>query len=230
MTATPRSALARCEQSRLLRTICPHRVPFALDQRAYYLADGCANAPHITIASPRCELPVWSYEVFAPIPGEPRGATVSAWDGHRWFVPSYAPVNPPPYQVHVDIQAADGAPPVALTGSGFAGARPERVTDQLLNPARTHPAALGEVRWFGQTGKLVFAPTNANGGGEEAGHVMFAFRRNRTYYDISLHAWASKERFVSHGRARVITAPQSGPALAHVVATLKALVGSALAP
>lgn len=230
MTVTPTAALARCRRSSLLRPVCPHEVPSALGQRNYYLSDGCANAPHITIASPRCTLPVWSYEVFAPVPGETQHSTVTAWDGRRWFHPSYAPLNPPPYQVHVDIQAAEGEPPPALVGPGFDGARRVRPTDELLNPARTYPAALGTVRWFGQPGELVLAPTNPNGGGEEAGHLMFAFRRHRTYYDISLHAWVSKERITSHGHIHTIMAPAPGPAFPQVIATLKQVVGSALAP
>ena len=46
-------------------------------------------------------------------------------------------------------------------------------------------------------------------------------------YAISLHAWASKVRIGGGSPAQVITAPQAGPALPHVIATLKAIVGSA---
>jgi len=70
MIPTPRAALVRCRESRLLRRICPRRVPLSLHPASYDLAGGCANAAHITIASSRCTLPVWSYEVFAPLPGQ----------------------------------------------------------------------------------------------------------------------------------------------------------------
>lgn len=226
MVATPRAALDLCKRSKLLRPICPRLVPFALDQHPYDLADGCANAPHITIISPRCTLPVWSYEVVAPLPS----GNLTAWDGNHWFAPSYAPATPPPYHVHVEIQAAEGGPPAALAGPSFTAPRPTvRITDELLNPARTHPASLGTVRWFGRIGQLVFAPTNPNGGGEEAGHLIFAFHTRRRYYDISLHAWAPRIRIDNHGRIRIVAAAQRGPALPHVIATLKKIVGSVFA-
>lgn len=231
MTATPAAALAVCDRSRLLRPICPRRVPFGLDPRGYSLIDGCANAPYLTIVSSRCTRPDWSYEVLAPIPGQTAPSTVTAWDGSRWFVPAYAPLNPPPYQVHVDIQARPGGASVALAGPSVIGARPAgRITDALLNPARTRPAWLGRVRWSGQMGTLVLAPTNANAGGPEAGHLIFAFRRHHTDYDISLHAWTSMERIRSRGQTHTLAAPQPGPALPHIIATLKTIVESALTP
>lgn len=228
MTPTPRAALVRCRQSKLLRPICPERIQLSLHPAAYDLADGCANAPHITIASRRCTLPGWSYESSAPLPGVPtRGSEqVSAWDGTEWFVPSYSPRTPPPYLVHVDIGAAAGSAAVTVADLG----RPQhvdRVTDTLLNQDRAPRAvSFGRVRWYGRSGELLLAGGGANGGGEEAGHVIFAFTAGGIGYDISLHAWASKERITVHGVAYVITAPQPGPALPHVIATLKAIVGS----
>ena len=228
MTPTPRAALARCRQSKLLRPICPQRIPLSLHSAAYDLADGCANAPHITIASRRCTLPGWSYESSAPLPGVPTKGSeqVSAWDGTEWFVPSYSPRTPPPYLVHVDIGAAAGPAAVMVADLG----RPQhvdRVTDALLNRDRAPRAvSFGRVRWYGRPGELLLAGGGANGGGEEAGHVIFAFTAGGIGYDISLHAWASKERITVHGVTYVVTAPQPGPALPHVIATLKAIVGS----
>lgn len=228
MTPTPRAALVRCRQSKLLRPICPQRIPLSLHPAAYDLADGCANAPHITIASGRCTLPGWSYESIAPSPGVPTGGSeqVSAWDGTEWFVPSYSPRTPPPYFVHVDIGAAAGSAAITVADLG----RPQhidRVTDALLNQDRAPRAvSFGRVRWYGRSGELLLAGGGANGGGEEAGHVIFAFTAGGIGYDISLHAWASKERITVNGVTYMITAPQPGPALQHAIATLKAIVSS----
>jgi hypothetical protein len=231
MTPTPRSALARCRESKLLRPVCPRRVPLSLHPASYDLAVGCANAVHITIASSRCTLPVWSYEVFAPLPGQSAGTHVRAWDGSEWFSPSYAPLNPPPYHVHVDIQAAARSQPPSIAGPSFARAETaRRITDVLLNPKRTRAVSFGWVRWYGEYGELVLAPTNPGGGGEEAGHLIFYFTAGGVNYDISLHAWAPKERITGSGVRRVINAPGTGPALPHVIATLKAILGSALEP
>jgi len=229
MTRLPRAAFVRCRESRLLRPICPRRVPVSLDSAKYDLVAGCANAVHVKIASGRCTLPVWSYEVFARLPGETAGTQARAWDGRGWFAVSYAPLNPPPYHVHVDIQAAAGSEPPSIAGPSFARAyAAHRVTDVLLDPNRARPASFGWVRWYGEYGELVLAPTNPNGGGEEAGHLIFYFTAGGVNYDVSLHAWASKVRISGRGVNRVVRAPQSGPALPHVIATLKAIVGSAL--
>lgn len=228
MTPTPPAALADCLQSRLLRPVCPRLVPSSLDSgRRYTVADGCANAVHITIKSRGCTLPAWSYETFAPLPGQTAGTRIDAWDGTSWFRPSYVPMIPPPYHVHVDIEAAAGAPPPSILSPSFAGAKPAGgVTDGLLNPNRNRAVSFGWVRWFGRHGQLVLAPTGANGGGEQAGHLIFYFTAGGVYYDISLHAWASKERLTGRFVRRILTTEQPGPALPHVIATLKAIVGS----
>jgi hypothetical protein len=228
MIPTPRAALARCLKSKLLRPICPRRVPLSLDPGSYDLADGCASAVNVTIASSHCTLPVWSYEVFAPQLGRTAGTQVSAWDGTEWFSPSYAVMDPPPYHVHVEIQAAARSEPPSIAGPSFAGAeRAQRISDVLLNPNRAHAASFGWVRWYGKYGRLVLAPTGPDGGGEQAGHLIFYFAVDGVNYDISLHAWVSEERIRGRGVNRVIRAPQAGPALPHVIATLKAIVGSA---
>lgn len=56
---------------------------------------------------------------------------------------------------------------------------------------------------------------------------MFSFVAGTVHYAITLHAWAAKERFVGGGVSRVVRF-DAGPALPHVIATLKAIVGSAL--
>jgi len=70
------------------------------------------------------------------------------------------------------------------------------------------------------------APTGPSGGGEQAGHLIFYFIANGVNYNISLHAWASKIRITGHHLNRLMKAPGPGPALPHVIATLKAIVSS----
>jgi hypothetical protein len=134
----------------------------------------------------------------------------------------------PPYHVHVDIQAAMGTLPPSIAGPSFADAYAARqLSDTLLDPTRMRPARLGRVIWKGQSGQLVLAPTGAAGGGEEAGHLIFFFEARGADYDISLHAWASKERFEARGGLeRTITAPGTGAALPQVIQTLRSIVDS----
>lgn len=228
---TPSAALAQCRESKLLRPICPRRVPASHNESRAYVVAGCANAGHISLASKRCRLPAWSYEVFA-LPG-PLLPTqhVAAWDGKEWFATAYAPLYPPPYFVHVVVQAAVGANSLGLFGLNFAGNEKVRdPTDVLLNPDRARAVSLGWVRWSGHHGELILEPTGGQSGGEVAGHLIFLFTSSGVEYAITLHAWAPKVRETSHGKTHLTRAPQSGPALPHVISTLKTIVESALAP
>lgn len=196
MVVTPPAALARCRRARLLRPICPRRVPASRPGR-YILADGCGNEAGITIARRRCTLPAWSYQVVTPISGSEPSSRIIAWDGQRWIIPTYAALTPPTYQVHVLIQAQ----PVSTSVAESPTERPRRLSDVLLASARRRVADLGPVRWFGQSGRLLLEPTGASGG-EEAGHVVFEFRRHQIDYEISLHAWASRDRNRAIGDVR----------------------------
>lgn len=236
LTAVPGAPLARCLTSPLLRPICPRlmpltnasRVPGAMEYSCARATGRDTRAPAATtklFSSGRCVDAEWGYEIFAPLPGLPQPQQISAWDGTQWFNPGYAPRDPPPYFAHIDIEAAVGAPPLAVSVVHWPrGAH--RLTDSLLNPQTSAPAtSLGWVRWSGREGQLVVM----NAGAEEAGHVIFYFGAGNTNYDISLHAWASKERISERHFRRVITDDQPGPALPHVIATLKGIVHSALA-
>jgi hypothetical protein len=233
MTSTPAAELAFCRKDGLLRAVCPRRIPTGHATRGspsrheYYCNNGdpheTARQTLLLFPTSRCVFAEWGYETFAPLPGATTGALISAWDGTAWFVPSYAPLTAPPWHVHIDLQASVGSSP---PGGGFAwptGA--QSASDALLNPSRNRAVSLGWVHWYGKYGQLVVAPTNANGG-LWAGHVIFSYTVKRVHYDITLHAWASKERFSRNGANQVI-AFDSGPALPHVIATLKAIVGSA---
>ena len=236
MTPTPGDLLAFCRTSPLLRPICPRQIPMVPGSSGPRIGYGCFNTPNgvprsvaagnALFTSRRCTDAGWSYEQFnLPVPAE--GIPVSAWDGTEWFAVSFAPLYPPPYQVHVDIEASAGSPPIAVSATGRLQ-RAKHITDALLNPKRPHAVSFGWVRWYGKRGQLLLMPANA-GGGEVAGHLIFYFASGGVNYEISLHAWASKVRINDGGVNQVIRAPQAGPALPHVITTLKGIVGSALA-
>jgi hypothetical protein len=86
--------------------------------------------------------------------------------------------------------------------------------------------SLGWVRWYGRYGQLVLEPVYPFGG-EWGGHLIFHFTVGRVSYAITLHSWMPAIRVTGTGINRVITF-ESGPSLPHVIATLKAMVGSAL--
>ena len=79
----------------------------------------------------------------------------------------------------------------------------------LLGPKRRQAVTFGRVRWYGQVGQLVLAPPYFAAGGPAGDHLEFCFRTYGIDYAITLHAWRP---------------------LAQVVATLKLVARSALAP
>jgi hypothetical protein len=129
--------------------------------------------------------------------------------------------------VHLEIAASSEGPgPDSLWLPGAWPQGAHRITDELLNPKRRRAVSLGWVNWYGKYGQLVLAPAFPSGGAW-GGHLIFYFATDRVSYAISLHAWMPALRLTGHGVDRVIRF-QSGPALPHVIATLKAIVGSAL--
>jgi hypothetical protein len=235
MTPTPRAELAFCRKNIMLRPVCPRRMPAwsssaPQGRQEYY----CQTAdPHETsretvtlFPSNRCVFAEWGYELVAPLPGLTAGKRVSAWDGIEWLVPQYAPLEPPPWHVHIDIVASVGSSHPLAGGAATQAQGAHRVTDALLNPSRSRAVSLGWVRWYGKNGQLVLAPTNVNGG-LWAGHLIFYFTDDDVDYAITLHAWTSILRISGGGVNRVDTF-QSGPALPRVIATLRDIVGSAL--
>jgi hypothetical protein len=188
--------------------------------------DVVAGGHFARLASSRCVDAGWGYEAIGWPPGLIAGkgiTTIRGWDPVTTMVaPPEALLIPPPVHVHIEIEASLGS----LIGatSWPSGAHP--VSDALLSSRRTQPASLGWVRWYGRDGQLVLEPVYPFGG-EWGGHLIFRFTARRVHYAITLHAWMPAARFTGTGVNRVITF-QSGPALPHVIATLKAIVGSAL--
>jgi hypothetical protein len=237
MAQTPRALLIFCRRNPLLRPICPRRIPAwgsarqspnaqgysCIDRNGHQPVGGTALVRLFT--SRRCVDAVWSFEDGKFLPLFTPGHRVSAWDGTEWFAPASAAMDPPPWHVHVEIEASVGSLPAA-GGPPLRAEGAHRLTDLLLSPRRTRAVSLGWVRWYGRNGQLVLAATNVNGGAW-AGHLIFYFLADGVGYAITLHAWASKERFSGGGVNRVVRF-EAGPALPHVVATLKSIVGSAL--
>lgn len=237
LTQPPRADLAFCRKNPLLRLACPRRIPgfgSAHGDLGYTCVDRNGHEPVggtalVTLfASRRCVDAQWSYENGLGVPGYVGGTgrTLSAWDGRKWVpIAGESLLFSPPLHVHVLIEAWR-SPPAKM---GLPGAWPEgasRVTDALLNPDRAQAVSLGWVRWFGRYGQLVLAPVFPRGG-EWGGHLIFHFTTGHVSYSISLHAWLAAVRLTGPGVNHIFRF-QAGPALPHVIATLRAIVGSAL--
>jgi hypothetical protein len=245
MTATRRSLLSVCRKNSLLRPICPRLVPAAnqphtTTRRLGYCYDRNGHdlllgGHYALLASNRCGQAGWGYEAGALLPGYTSRTrlTLSGWEGRTWIpVAGESLLFSPPFHVHVEIAASTDSisEKTGLIGVG-AGAWPggaHRVTDALLSPKRTGAVSLGWVRWYGKYGQLVLAPVYPVGG-EWGGHLIFYVPPNAhgVSYAITLHAWMPALRLTGHGVDRVFRL-QRGPALPHVIATLKTIVGSAL--
>jgi len=238
MTSTPRPELVFCRKNWLLRSICPTRLPAwgsgypgggselytCISRNGYQPVHGKPLLRLFT--SKRCTYADWGYENGELLPGFTTGARLDWWDASRWVpLPSVSLLFPPPYHVHVEI-AATITPGVTLGLGSEWPAGSHAVTDSLLTPRRTRAVSLGWVRWFGHRGQLVLNPVYPYGG-EWGGHLVFLFTIGRVRYAVTLHAWLPRLRVTRGAVSRVVRA-QPGAALPHVIATLKAIVGSAL--
>jgi hypothetical protein len=99
------------------------------------------------------------------------------------------------------------------------------VHDALLNPRRSEAVSLGWVRWHGTRGQLVLAPSYPFGG-EWGGHLIFYFKNAGIRYAITLHGWMAALRLPRSSSNQLIRI-QAGPALPHIIATLRSIVASA---
>jgi hypothetical protein len=230
MTPTPPAALALCQESKLLRPICPRSVPRASAGRGGQRWLGVCTSTHgnggaVPLSSPRCVEADWSYEASGSIRGLTPRSRLAGWDGRRWVaIPLDAGMEPPPVHVHIDIGASIGSPPVAAAMFG-SPAEARRASDALFNPGRRRAVSLGWVRWFGQRGQLVLAPLYPTGG-EWGGHLFFEFAAHGIRYAVTLHAWFPRLRVATGGTTKVFTFEQ-GASLPAVIATLKTIIGSA---
>lgn len=236
MTATPAWLLAVCLGNALLHPICPRLGPWAGQSHTTTRPLGFCNdrrgrdlvlgGHYARLESGRCVMAGWGYEATGELPFDPAaGDRLSAWNGRRWIaLDSESGLFAPPIHVHVEIQAARSQGPMI---DGWP-TRTEPIADSLLNSGRTTPVSLGWVHWYGTHGQLVLEP-GYPAGGEWGGHLVYRFSTTHVSYAITLHAWTAALRVTGSHQTRVIRR-QSGPALPHVIATLKTIVGSALKP
>ena len=233
MTATPRHLFTVCRGNSLLRSVCPSRVPsfvgsyrtlgFCYDRHGRDLLTG---GHFERLASSRCiEGAGWGFEAETGLPGVANGTAprLTGWNGRQWIpVTSESGLFPPPLHVHVEIAAIRISPDTF--GWPSATGPPRHIGDELLSPTKAE--SLGWVIWHGQRGQLVLAPVYPLGG-EWGGHLIFYFKKGRVRYAITVHGWMAALRVAGKGGDRVIRT-QPGPALPHMIATLRNIVASAL--
>lgn len=181
------------------------------------------NGHYRRLATNRCIQALWGFEVAAPLPGQVGPFRANGWDGRRWVtLPAESLLFSPPLHLHVEIAASLGSP--ANLGWPRAPANSAHpVGDALLDPSRRRSVSLGWVRWYGHYGQLILAPVYPFGS-EWGGHLIFYFTTGRVSYAVTLHAWMAALRLP--GAEHRVIRYQLSPALPHVIATLKAMVGS----
>jgi hypothetical protein len=177
LAPTPANARATCLKMAIMRAVCPRRVPLLRGGPAAVSA-GCLDS--------RGSL----------VPLTSKRCRTALWSLMA------APPRPAPIG-HIAISASLDAWQCTWPHE----LRSPSPSDRLLSPKRRRAVALGQVRWYGQSGQLVLAPPYFAGGGPMGDHLGFCFRADGINYAITLHSWAP---------------------LAKVIATLKRLVGSAL--
>jgi hypothetical protein len=197
MTRTRAAAFAICREMRLIRAVCPGRVPVGRytkpqrppGYRGVFGGDaiaGCSdqNGAAAPIKSNACRAAFWSLEAGAPAgippdapPGTPGKRISGAWR-----------TRPPGY-VHVLIYASPDPLGHNVVPFAWPQGSAQPVTDALLNPKRQLPISLGWVRWADHYGQLVLAPPLAFGG-MAGDHVIFRFSASGANYAVTVHSWA----------------------------------------
>jgi hypothetical protein len=171
---------------------------------------GCSGGPNMSsvpLTSKQCRFAEWSYLAGG---GEVPGSIPN----HATFTSNLSP--PRPYFVHVLVYAAANRSdlPFALPHGP-----PARLSDALLQSI-----SLGGVRWAGHNGQLILAPSYP-GGGEVGSHLVFTYRRGKTYLGVSLHPWPSLFRYGVNG-VQHTSKLAPNPAYPQILNTLKAIVRS----
>lgn len=225
---TPRSLLRSCVENPLLLPVCPRRLPAwgssSQTRPGYYCQ---TRSPRQTarqmlamFKSKGCLVAEWTYEGGGSLPGFTGTSRLLGWDGRRWVKDEWS-MLPPPLHVGVDVQAGAASLLSVPSPKRFA-----RVADLLLAPSRPGAVSLGWVRWYGRHGRLVLSPWGPCGTGDELTFFMPANGQHASYA-ITLDAWMPEARLVGRRHNQSIRI-QSGPALPHVIATLRAIVAATL--
>ena len=233
MIDTPGSLLTLCQRNDLLRPVCPRRLPAwdsaPLTAPGYY----CQTAnPHesvhqtlVAFAGKRCLFAEWDYTGGEGPRGWAPNTPVQGWDGTRWVADEFSMFSPP-LHVGVQIQAARGSVPDLTLGALKWPEGAEPVSDRLLGPSRTKAVSFGWVHWYGRNGQLVLIPWGACETGAEL-ILYLPPNAARVSYTITVDGWMPALRLGGKAADRVVRF-QPGPALPHVIATLKAMFASAV--
>jgi hypothetical protein len=160
LVPTPPDALRACRRSRLLRPVCPERVP---------------EAPF----DPESE--IYQAHVFPSGPGGRRTFDLS-WGG-EYPRPER---NRPPALVHVVLVGGQRLGP--LEGLDIPRPRRAALRDGLLSGKRGRALSFGAVLWQGRRGRLLLAAPFPRGG-IMGNHLVFRWREGRREYALSLHGW-----------------------------------------
>lgn len=160
LAPTSARALATCLKIRVLRAVCPRRVPLLSVGRVVVSA-GCLDSAGalVPLTSEQCRSAAWSVMGRSPIP---------AFIGHIVISASF---EDPQCAYQREIRGSAG-------------------DDALLSAKRRQAVSFGRVRWDAQSGELVLAPPYFAGGGPVGDHLEFCFRADGIYYAITIHAWA----------------------------------------
>lgn len=159
LAPTPAYVLTRCQRSPLLRSACPHRLPYVGPQ------------------------PAWDAQVC--LHGKP-GCLGLSWDDLELQHVDFGPAKPPTW-AHIAVFAGrdlDRALPFRYRPGG----KVRKVADGLFRRARSGPLSFGRRMWAGKTGTLVLAPGYPRGG-EQADHLVFRWRQHGLDHAIGLHGW-----------------------------------------
>jgi hypothetical protein len=231
LRATPRALLSLCRSNSLLRSACPTSVPASGSAPAtrgfYCMTRNRRESVRDSVKlfrSNRCVFAEWSYEAGQGLPGWTIATRLTGWNGHKWVADEWSMLSPP-LHVGVDVQASLRNSPQGVTSAVVPWPHATiDASDQLLGPTR-RAVSLGWVNWYGRRGQLVLTPYGPCESGNELIFYMPPNRRGVSYA-IRLDAWMATVHIRGKRVNRVLEF-QAGPALPHVIATLKAIVGSA---
>ena len=178
MMPTPANVLRTCRRSRLLRPLCPRRLPFVthLPSEPAYTAFLCR------VGHPGCAGLRWD-----DLEIEHTG------DGTR-----------PPIWAHLSLAAGEfrhGGP----TEFRWPTTRnPVTPRNELWRATRPRALFLGRVRWGTRAGELILAPSYP-AGGMMGDHLIFYYRAHGHDYLVSLHGWEPFLQVATTLRATVLS-------------------------
>lgn len=215
LARTPRRALDMCREMRIMRPVCPTRVPAVVGAvTAPQIGAECSEnftGTVVPLGSARCRDGEWSYAAAGRLPpGVPTGKTV------LWNEPPG-----PPWFVHVDIIATRDSRPCLWPDEH----KVRVLSDRLIAEPHHSAIELGDVRWAGRTGELFLTPPYPSGG-EIGGHLAFCYSAAGVNYAVTLHTWTQVFDFTANGVSGAVRL-RAKPTAPAVITTLRSVLSSA---